>query len=549
MPPPQWGFRSPRSGDFFEHIKKKPRRPVVGHGEVFVEGMPDRRQPLFFLADHVGPVGVEELATWLVGALVGVRSEEVALGLQQVGWKHGSAVAVVVTKRSAEGRNGDAVEGGEGYHFAPVLLELVEELGEEGREHQVAELRIAAIGIGDVVEETSTDDAATAPDGSDFSEVETPVFLGTHGFDEVEALGVGNDFRGEQGIVYFFDECSFFSGDAGGGALQFGTGGDAFVFHRGKDAGFDSGVDGRDHDGVFDGVEDGPFAGAFLACGIEDQVNEGLASLGIVLFENLGGDLDQVALEVAVVPIGENLSQFCWGEAGVFEDVVGFANQLHVAILDAVVDHFDVVASTTGADVCHARFAFGRGSDRFKNRLHDLPGGSGTAGHDGRSFAGTFFATRNAGTDETQAFFGEVSVATLGSFVVGIATIDDDVALIEKWDELFNHGINGIAIGIGDGAGFHHDLDLARGGERLHEIFERVGTDEFFVGMSRDEFIGRGGGAVENADLKAARFYIENEILAHDGQSDKSEVAFAHNWKISWWKDAAIGEIGAMRNP
>lgn len=74
------------------------------------------------------------------------------------------------------------------------MLELVEELGEEGREHQVAELRIAAVGIGDVVEETSTDDATAAPDGSDFPEVEAPAFLGAHGFDEVEALGVGNDF-------------------------------------------------------------------------------------------------------------------------------------------------------------------------------------------------------------------------------------------------------------------------------------------------------------------------------------------------------------------
>lgn len=40
---------------------------------------------LFFLADDVGPVGVEELAAWFVGALVGVGTEEVALGLQQVG--------------------------------------------------------------------------------------------------------------------------------------------------------------------------------------------------------------------------------------------------------------------------------------------------------------------------------------------------------------------------------------------------------------------------------------------------------------------------------
>jgi hypothetical protein len=47
--------------------------------------------------------------------------------------------------------------------------------------------------------------------------------------------------------------------------------------------------------------------------------------------------------------------------------------------------------------------------------------------------------------------------------------------------------------------------------------------------MSGDEFIGRGRSSVVNADLEAARFNIENEILAHDGQSDKSEVAFAHN--------------------
>ena len=43
------------------------------------------------------PVGVEEFTAWLVGALVGVRAEVVALCLQQVCWQACSAVAVEVS--------------------------------------------------------------------------------------------------------------------------------------------------------------------------------------------------------------------------------------------------------------------------------------------------------------------------------------------------------------------------------------------------------------------------------------------------------------------
>jgi hypothetical protein len=47
--------------------------------------------------------------------------------------------------------------------------------------------------------------------------------------------------------------------------------------------------------------------------------------------------------------------------------------------------------------------------------------------------------------------------------------------------------------------------------------------------------------------LEAAGFYIENEILAHDGQSDKSEVAFAHSdRKVNSF---GIGETELRRNP
>ncbi len=60
-------------------------------------GFPSRLR-ISRLPNHFGPVGVEELAFGLVDALVGVGTEEVALGLEQVGGEALGAVAVVVAE-------------------------------------------------------------------------------------------------------------------------------------------------------------------------------------------------------------------------------------------------------------------------------------------------------------------------------------------------------------------------------------------------------------------------------------------------------------------
>ncbi len=135
------------------------------------------------LADHLGPFRVEELAFGFVQALVGVGTEEVALGLEEVGGEAFGAVAVVVAEGGRERGNRDAVEGGDAHHFAPALLGLAEHVLEERVEHEVRELRVGAVGIGDAVEEAGADDATATPDGGDAAEVEAPVLLLAHGFD------------------------------------------------------------------------------------------------------------------------------------------------------------------------------------------------------------------------------------------------------------------------------------------------------------------------------------------------------------------------------
>jgi hypothetical protein len=81
-----------------------------------------------------------------------------------------------------------------------------------------------------------------------------------------------------------------------------------------------------------------PHAGALGACFFEHDVNERLAGLRVDLTQHLGGDLDQVALQVAGVPFGEHVGDCRRGVAAhLTQQVVGLGDELHVDVLNAVV--------------------------------------------------------------------------------------------------------------------------------------------------------------------------------------------------------------------
>ncbi len=112
----------------------------------------------------------------------------------------------------------------------------------------------------------------------------------------------------------------------------------------------------------------------------------------------------------------------------------------------------------------------------------------------------------------------------------------------QKRDEGFDDGIHRTT-------GLDHDHDLARGGEGVHEVFQGVLADKFLAGVLADEFVGDGGGAVVNRDLESAGFHVENEILAHDGQTDESEIAIAHNKLPLEEAGKGLGRSGVWCNP
>ena len=98
-----------------------------------------------------------------------------------------------------------------------------------------------------------------------------------------------------------------------------------------------------------------------------------LPVLGVDMGEHLRGDLDEERLEVALVPLLEDLGDVGGGGAEpLAEQVIRLRDQLHVGVFDAVVHHLHEVAGGVGADVNAAGHAVDVGGDRFEDRAELL---------------------------------------------------------------------------------------------------------------------------------------------------------------------------------
>ena len=71
--------------------------------------------------------------------------------------------------------------------------------------------------------------------------------------------------------------------------------------------------------------------------------------------QDLRRDLDQIGIEITPVPLGKDRRQLIRSHIQqLLEEKVGFGDELHIHVLDAVVDHLDVMARSVLPDVAGA---------------------------------------------------------------------------------------------------------------------------------------------------------------------------------------------------
>ena len=258
---------------------------------------------------------------------------------------------------------------------------------------------------------------------------------------------------------------------------------------------------------------------------IHDHVHERLAGLGILVVQNLSGDLDQVGVKVALVPLLEHVADLLGVHAeSTAKNVVRFADHLHIRILDAVMHHLDEVAGAIGTDVGHARLAVHLGGDGFQNRPQGLPGFHGAAGHQGRAVERALLAAGHAAAHEVEALSTYFLLTLDGVLEERVATVDDDVARFEHLFQLRDGR-------VGRSTGLDHDDGGTRTLQGRGEFLERLGRHKVAFGaMLVHELLGTRVVTVEQRHRIAMVRQITRQIGAHRGQSDHTNVccSFGH---------------------
>jgi hypothetical protein len=153
------------------------------------------------------------------------------------------------------------------------------------------------------------------------------------------------------------------------------------------------------------------------------------------------------------------------------EDVVGLGDELHVSVLDTVVDHLDVVARTGLADPVAARLASGLSSGLLEDLLDVGPGGVGTTGHERGSVPGTLLTTRDTRADEEETLLLELVASADRVGVVRVTAVNDDVPLLEVGLELGDEVVDGLS-------GLDEEDDTPWALEVLAELLDGVGADD-----------------------------------------------------------------------
>jgi hypothetical protein len=276
-----------------------------------------------------GPVNVDILALGegLAGVLgldaESVGTEVITLGLEEVGGQVLRAVAVVEAESGGEGRSGDTPQSGLADDVTPAVLSVVNGLVEEVVEEQVLKVGVVAVSVGDVLEEDGADDAASAPHEGNGRLVELPVVLLGGVLDEHEALGVGDNLRSVKGLLKVVDESLLIALELGGRAAQDGAGAATLILEGTEATGEDGLTDQGNGHAEIQSVDGGPLTGTLLSSLVENLLNKGSA-IGIVVVEDITGDLNQEGVENTSVPLVEDITNLLGGETETaLQDIVG----------------------------------------------------------------------------------------------------------------------------------------------------------------------------------------------------------------------------------
>ena len=354
------------------------------------------------------------------------------------------------------------------------------------------------------------------------------------GGDQHEPLGVADDLRGVERVAGPSSTNPVPAGDPWLGPGEHGRGARPLLgegrHHAGVDRLGDEG--GRRPPARMRG-DHRPLPGALLAGGVEDLVDQRLpvsSSDG----EDVGGDLDRGTSRARPrFQLAEDVGHLGGATAASpsSQQVVRLGDELHVAVLDAVVDHLHEVAGAVGADPVTARRR--RPSTlaaiAVKMSAHLRASVGRAAGHDRRPVTGALFAAGDADADEAQALGLERRRSRR------MVSVKRELPPSMTMSPGSSSGTSCVDEGVDGAPGLHHQHHLARGlpAAATSSVQRSRRHDLGPVALAAGERLGDRRRAVVDGDSVAMVGHVEDQVLAHHGQPDEPEVGGLHCVTVS----------------
>jgi hypothetical protein len=168
-----------------------------------------------------------------------------------------------------------------------------------------------------------------------------------------------------------------------------------------------------------------------------------------------------------------------------------------------------------------ARLAVRLGRNSLQDVLDIWPCLLVTTGHDRWTITGTLLSSGNTSTHESDALLSQVSASSVGIWVMRVAAVDDDVALLktslceESLDEL-----------VDSFSGLDQEHHTSWCLELGNEFLDAVGAnDGLSLRLVLQEAVYLGDGSVKSHDSEAVVSHVENQVLTHDGQANEAKIS------------------------
>ena len=247
-------------------------------------------------------------------------------------------------------------------------------------------------------------------------------------------MRIRSDFSGEQRRLKLLDECSLVAnGQFGRQRAINRRRAKALVLHGRQRPGSDRRFNRRCRNAHGLCFHDRPAASALLAGAVENDIHQRFAGLGVIGGKNPGGNFDQIGIQRAGIPVSKDLPDLLGTQTQpIAQHAVDFGDHLHVGIFDAVVDHFDEMASAITADPGAAGIALEFGGDGIEYGRDPTIRGLWAADHDGWAMPRAFFATGNTQSNEIESRASQGRRPRNGIAEIGVASVDNDVAGRQK---------------------------------------------------------------------------------------------------------------------